>query len=113
MNREFLEGWDIKKLENVSNMVERGTLSKSNTEYYSGDKLRATVKGIKLLYIKLLDISYHDLDEQAITINKLHKLHEYKVRLFGVYDYKMKTLYDFKKSMLQKDFLGGSCIVWP
>ncbi len=67
----------------------------------------ATVQGIKASLLKTIEISFPRLlTEQAQIVTKLDDLREQTQRLASIYQQKLASLEELKKSILQKAFAG-------
>ena len=66
----------------------------------------ATVKGVKLPFIKSLSIPLPPLPEQIIIVEQLNELDHGTQRLQSIYQQKITALAELKQSLLQKAFSG-------
>jgi len=66
----------------------------------------ATVQGVKLTFVKSLDIPLPLIPEQNIIASKLSVLSENKAQLERLYQNKLLAIDELKKSILQKAFSG-------
>jgi type I restriction enzyme, S subunit len=66
----------------------------------------ATVKGVKLPFIKSLSIPLPPLSEQVIIVEQLNDLDHGTQRLQSIYQQKLTALAELKQSLLQKAFSG-------
>lgn len=66
----------------------------------------ATVKGVKLPFVKSLKISFPDWNEQKLTVSLLDSLRQETQRLEEINQKKLTALAELKQSILQKAFSG-------
>ncbi|KKQ93325.1 MAG: Restriction modification system DNA specificity domain protein [candidate division CPR2 bacterium GW2011_GWC1_39_9] len=66
----------------------------------------ATVKGVKLPFIKNLEIPLPSIHEQKAIVKKLDELSEQTKKLEEIYQQKLDNLEELKKSILKKAFDG-------
>ncbi|MBD3668058.1 MAG: restriction endonuclease subunit S [Kangiella sp.] len=79
---------------------------KSKAKYIESEGTGATVKGVKIPFIKSLSISLPDITKQKYIANNLREASEQVVNLKQTLEQKILNLEELKKSILQKAFSG-------